>query len=216
MLSIKTNKPVAIDSLDHIYPHGTGWDNSTLPAFNEKLFQLIPQPRLLDIGCAGGGLVKSIIDDGGVAVGVEGSDLSQRTKRAEWATIPENLFTADATEPFQILEDGKPLTFNIVTSWECFEHIPEKKLTGLFSNIEKHLSKDGILAISIATASTGLSREGIEHHVTIYPIEWWMDQLTSYGFTKDENLTEFFNPDWVRGPNTGCEFSVCMVLRYTK
>ena len=100
MITIETNVPVALDSLDHIHPHGTGWDNSVWPPFNDKLFALTKTPRLLDIGCAGGGLVKSIIDDGGFAVGVEGSDLSQRTNRAEWATIPANLFTGPAGRTF--------------------------------------------------------------------------------------------------------------------
>ena len=49
--------------------------------------------------------MKSILDAGGFAVGVEGSDYSQRHKRAEWATIPDHLFTTDATVPFQLSEE---------------------------------------------------------------------------------------------------------------
>ena len=102
MITISTRSPVAKDSLDHLYPHGTANDNSVLPSFNTKLFNRWPEPRVLDIGCAGGGMVKSIVDDGGFAVGIEGSNYSQKHKRAEWATIPDNLFTADATRPFTL------------------------------------------------------------------------------------------------------------------
>ena len=213
MITIETNVPVALDSLDHIHPHGTGWDNSVWPPFNDKLFALTTTPRLLDIGCAGGGLVKSIIDDGGFAVGVEGSDFSQRTNRAEWATIPANLFTADATEPFQICEDGEPSKFDIVTSWEVFEHIPGEKIAGLLENVKRHMTEDGVLAVSICRISAGLTAEGIEHHITIRPEEWWMEVLTDNGFVKDEELTAYFDPDWVRGPINGVVGSLCMVLR---
>src|SRR4051794_1825047 len=124
-ITIETQKPVAYDSPDHIQPVGTALDNSTSRRFNRKLFDYIPprEVRLLDIGCSGGGQVKSILDDGGFAVGIEGSDYSRKKKRAEWATIPGHLFTADVTVPFTLSEeDGaggrSPLRFNVITAWE--------------------------------------------------------------------------------------------------
>jgi hypothetical protein len=58
-IRIETGKPVACDSPDHIQPHGTA-QNNTQPRFNRKLERPIPAPevRLLDLGCAGDGLVK--------------------------------------------------------------------------------------------------------------------------------------------------------------
>jgi hypothetical protein len=75
---IETSKPIAYDSPDHIQPHGTASNNTTSPRFNGKLFEYIPagEVRLLDIGCSGGGLVKSILDEGGFGIGIEGSDYS--------------------------------------------------------------------------------------------------------------------------------------------
>src|SRR5262249_488147 len=102
-MRLETSKPVAYDSPDHLGPVGTANDNTTNPRFNRKLFAYLPDVRLLDIGCAGGGLVKSIIDDGGFAVGIEGSDYSKQRRRAEWATIPDRLFTADAAGAFRPL-----------------------------------------------------------------------------------------------------------------
>lgn len=214
MISIATEKSVAIDSLDHIHPHGTAWDNSIWPPFNEKLFALTKTPRLLDIGCAGGGFVKSILDDGGFAVGIEGSDYSEKHQRAEWATIPKNLFTADATEPFQLTENNQPILFDVVTAWEFFEHIAEDKISGVIDNIKRHITDDGALIVSVCTISAGLSEEGIEHHVTIHPPEWWYDEVFyPAGFTVDEQLRDYFEPDWVRGPINGVSGSMCTVFR---
>lgn len=215
MITIVTDHPIAIDSPDHQWPAGTGWDNSVLPAFNAKLFKLWPHPYLLDIGCAGGGLVRSIINDGGFAVGVEGSDLSQRTKRAEWGVIPHHLFTADATKPFILWEDEAPLVFDIVTAWEFMEHIPADGIEGVLKNVKRHLTPDGIFVCSISTESSMIDGpgSGIEYHQTVRPKDWWMDRLAAEGFTEDEELRDFFAPDWVRGPNTGVAYSFCTVFR---
>jgi 2-polyprenyl-3-methyl-5-hydroxy-6-metoxy-1,4-benzoquinol methylase len=79
-ITVKTNHPVAIYSPDHLFPHGTMRDNSSNPEFNKKLYELFPvkEVRLLDIGCSGGGLVKSILDDGGFAVGISRGLSGQR------------------------------------------------------------------------------------------------------------------------------------------
>jgi 2-polyprenyl-3-methyl-5-hydroxy-6-metoxy-1,4-benzoquinol methylase len=124
-----TDHPVALDSEDHQIPGGTMHDNSTNPVFNRKLYQLLshlPKLRVMDLGCAGGGFVKSLVDDGHEAIGLEGSDYSlhwdgpggteqeratrKPGKRAEWATIPDRLFTCDITRPFQVetLCDSRP------------------------------------------------------------------------------------------------------------
>ena len=76
-ITIETAKPVAVDSLDHTNPLGTMQDNSTNPAFVGKLGKLITdrQVRVLDLGCAGGAFVRSVLDEGGFGIGIEGSGL---------------------------------------------------------------------------------------------------------------------------------------------
>src|SRR3990167_2627697 len=104
MLKVETDYPVALDSPDHLEPWGTKQDNSVNKRFNKKLIKLFGHtPNVLDLGCAGGGFVRSIIKQGGLAVGIEGSDYSKKIKRAEWAKIPDNLFTADITKPFKLI-----------------------------------------------------------------------------------------------------------------
>ncbi|MEK9150721.1 MAG: class I SAM-dependent methyltransferase [Patescibacteria group bacterium] len=156
-IRIITEKPVAYDSSDYIQPWGTARDSSIRISFNRKLSQWIPEKlRVLDLGCSGDGFVKSIIDQGGFAVGIEGSDYSKKQKRAEWAVIPDNLFTADITEPFKLIkisDDNKEqiLKFNVITAWEVIEHISSDKLQAVFKNIDLHLAPNGIVIMSIST-----------------------------------------------------------------
>jgi methyltransferase family protein len=76
--SVITDKPVAYDSPDHVTPWGTSRDNSVSPLFNAKLGRWIPPEEMsvLDLGCAGGGFIKSLHDMGCFGIGIEGSDFS--------------------------------------------------------------------------------------------------------------------------------------------
>jgi SAM-dependent methyltransferase len=218
VIGIETRKPIAYDSPDHIQPHGTAQDNTTQPRFNRKLYRYIParDVRLLDIGCSGGGLVKSIIDDGGFSVGVEGSDYSRKIKRAEWATIPDHLFTADATEPFQLFEeqgDGTrvPLLFNVITAWEFFEHIAVDGLEGTVSNILRHLAPRGFLLASIATFSDIVS--GVTLHQTVHQKPWWIKTFSRLGMEHQGSLERYFHFDMVNGLPNGPSFTIALTRK---
>src|SRR6185503_21290432 len=103
IITLKTDHPVALQSPDHLKPWGTKRDNSKSPRFLKKVSRLFSEEgsefSLLDLGCSGGGWVKEAHDKGWLAVGLEGSDYSKKTRRAEWAIIPEYLFTCDLTKP---------------------------------------------------------------------------------------------------------------------
>ncbi len=199
-LQMHTTKPVAFDSPDHIFPHGTARDNSVNWEFNRKLFELIPAPqiRVMDLGCSGGGFVKSVLDMGGIAVGVEGSDYSKLNRRAEWATIPNNLFTADVTVPFTVGDNlASPMQFNVITAWEFMEHIAEDKLPAVFENIRRHSLPGALVIFSVATDS--YIWEGVQYHQTVRPPQWWLDRMTEMGFTYRPEIVEHFGTSWVRG-----------------
>src|SRR5262249_47743167 len=142
--------------------------------FNRKLYELIPAEdvRLLDLGCAGGGLVRSILEDGGFAVGVEGSTHARENVHGGWGTIPDYLFTADITKPFQ-LSNGKPLKFNVVTGWEVLEHIPEDRLSAVIENIRRH-ADPGVMFIG------SISSQSEPHHVTARPKDWWAERIVEW------------------------------------
>ena len=123
-LSVRAEREIAYESPDHLIPFGTRRDNSTHRRFNKKLFELFGIDKslwVLDLGCSGGGFVKSCIDEGSMAVGIEGSDYSRKLRRAEWRTIPDHLFTADLTAPFEVLGEctagEKRIQFDVITAW---------------------------------------------------------------------------------------------------
>lgn len=196
---VDTDHPVAIDSPDHIVPAGTMRDNYSSKFFNIKLFGWAGKGKkinLLDIGCAGGKFVWTINNDGHIAVGIEGSDYSKNINRPFWDRCP-NLFTADATKPFTVhTGDGEPYQFDCVTAWEFFEHIAEPDLSGVIDNIKRHLSQDGIIVCSISMMPS--VRDGLEHHQTKKPREWWEGLFKKHGLVHDRELYSYFDNTWVR------------------
>jgi 2-polyprenyl-3-methyl-5-hydroxy-6-metoxy-1,4-benzoquinol methylase len=204
---VKTDNAVALDSLDHLVPHGTMKDNSRNPVFNRKLYGLFPHRPLyiMDLGCSGGGFVKDCLDDGHRAIGLEGSDYSLIRKRAEWATIPDALFTCDITKPFSVLENRIGLRFHAITAWEVMEHIPEEGLPQLFGNIARHLHDGGLCIASVSTLQK-------YHHVTVKTKDWWLAVVSDHGFEHLERLVSYFGSDWIRGPHQNAPESFHLVL----
>ncbi len=194
-ITVETEHPVAVDSLDHIHPRGTANDNCASWAFNRKLFELIPAKdvRLLDLGCSGGGVVRSILEGGGFAIGIEGSDYSLKRKRAEWSKIPDHLFTADATKPFTVKNcSPDPVKFNVFTAWEFLEHIAEKDIPAVIQNIKDHAAPGAIFVGSICIIPES-------HHQTVKPKAWWKELFGSFGWKWMPSHEEHFGYDVVRG-----------------
>jgi cyclopropane fatty-acyl-phospholipid synthase-like methyltransferase len=205
--SVLTCHPIAYESRDHTQPGGTQHDNSRWHRFNEKLYAwLTKRPlRIMDLGCAGGGFVKDCIDDGHEAIGLEGSDFSLIRKRAEWATIPNNLFTCDITKPFTVI----PALFDVVTAWEVMEHIGEADLPQLCRNVFTHLDDEGVWIMSVST-QVG------DHHVTLHERGWWLDLLQKHGFMNFGERIGYFGEDFVRGTQRDAPQSFHIIVRKAK
>ena len=199
-VKLETDHPVAIQSDDHKFPRGTKNDNTRHPRF-VRACELALGKRLLmhpDLGCAGGGLVWDFVVAGHQSFGIEGSDLSLKERRAEWRTIPGRLFTADITQPFRLLgADGNTIKFDVITSWEVLEHIPENALPGFFDNVTRHLRPGGPFVGSIATFEDRDPMTGAVWHVTVRPREWWANKFDACGFTPEDGI--FTHADFVRG-----------------
>lgn len=208
MIEVRTEKRVAVNSPDHIRPWGTAQDNSTNHRFNEKVFKLFGQKRIrvLDLGCSGGGFVRSMVDDGHDAIGIEGSDYSARMRRAEWRTIPERLFTADVTEPFEVLENGSLITFDLITAWELLEHLKEEKMGIVCSNVIKHLEENGLFIASICTAPDQ------DLHQTVRPRDWWLHLFDQSHLRHHKVIVDWFSGQFVRGPRFGASLSFHVAL----
>jgi hypothetical protein len=215
-ITVKCEKSVASDSHDYIVPWGTIRDNSRNIRFNTKLYNLFPQWPIyvLDLGCSGGGFVKDCIDDGHLAIGLEGADYSKKSKRAEWATIPEFLFTCDITSNFEILLTGgskeEVLKFDVITSWDVLEHIEEDNIGNVASNVRKHLKNNGLWILSIATTDDVI--EGVNLHRTVKPKSWWIRKFSDFGFKHIEECIYYINTQFIRGPKYGAPSSFHLAL----
>jgi SAM-dependent methyltransferase len=204
-LRLESQHPVASYSQDTKKPRGAKNDNSLQQSFNNKLFEFYPNNgnplNILDLGCAGGGLVRSLLDDGHFAIGLEGSDFPKTHGLGEWNTIPGNLFTCDITEPFLLTEEtttSQPFLFDIVTAWEVLEHIPEERLPQLMENIRRHLKPDGRIIFSIATFPDLDEETGTNWHVCIHSKPWWVAKFMELGY--DEITSHPFGKEhWLRG-----------------
>lgn len=206
MIRVLTEHPVAVDSLDHKVPGGTMMDDSRNHKFNEILYGLRAGPlKIMDLGCAGGGFVKDCLGDGHFAVGLEGSDYSLLRKRAQWATIPDNLFTTDITKPFTVLVDGEPCRFDIVTMWEVAEHIEQGDLPALCLNVRNHLAPAGWWIMSV-------SRQPGGHHVCVKQRQWWEGFFEREGFRNRPDVVAKFGKEFVRGEAYGAPDSFHLIL----
>ena len=229
--SIDTNYPVAYESNDHIKPYGTKNDNTRSPRFVHACERYFSKHKgklcFLDIGCSGGGIVFDFLLRGHRAIGIEGSDYSKNAQRACWRLLTDrNLFTADATKPFQLKENANNFSADIISAWEFLEHISEDDLCGLFSNLKAHLKNDGIFVGSVTTIGDCVNE--IEYHPTVHPKQWWENKFREFGFVfvqhhgfleKDfcrGTANGIMDPDFSADPNHGFTFVAKKILEANK
>jgi SAM-dependent methyltransferase len=196
-LILETETPVALDSLDHIMPSGTMRDNTCKPRFVKACEKFKGEAcSYLDLGCAGGGLVRNFLESGHFSIGVEGSNYSFLEGRAEWARIPRHLFTADITKPFSIKDarTAEPQLFDIVGAWEVMEHLPEESLPAFCRNVISHLSPGGVFIASVAMFP-------LPHHICLHEEKWWVEMFAEHGLYRIAHRNDFVPGDFPRGEN---------------
>ncbi|MDA0323246.1 MAG: class I SAM-dependent methyltransferase [Verrucomicrobia bacterium] len=216
-ITLEAERDLAFDSIDYQVSRGSRNDSNSNWRFNQKLYALYPLQMLtiLDIGCGGGAFVRTCIDDGQIAVGIEGNDFSKRVGRRDWRSIPDFLFTCDATHPFQfkIHLDGvqQDLQFDVVTSWEFIEHIADDDISKVAENVKRHLKQGGLWILS---ANTGNDfRCGHNFHLAVHDEPWWRRAFEDLGFTVLPEVVAYFNDQFVRGPkNTPNSFVLALTL----
>lgn len=181
--------------------------------FNRKMYELINcpslhktkedfQPRIIDIGCGGGQFVLDCFNDGCLAIGLDGYEIYRKHELAAWPIIPNNLFEADLSEPFQISYDNKPFVADVITSWEFMEHLYEEDLHGVLCNIKLHLKQGGYYICGISTRDEW-------GHFLLRNNEWWLNRFREIGLIQQPDLVSYFGSDWVRN----LEDSMYFVLR---
>lgn len=206
MIKVEAERSVAFKSPDYLYPYGTARDNHRNWRFNEKIYEVFKYKHkmltVLDIGCSGGGFVKDCLDDGCLAIGIEGSDYSKKLKRAEWRTIPDNLFTGDITGEIDIYitdqnDNKERIIFDLITCWDVMEHFKEEDLVKVANNVKKHLSESGVWIMNVST--TDSIHDGVNLHQTVKPREWWIDKFRDLGLEHLHKFEKYFNEQYIRG-----------------
>ena len=213
---------MAFESPDHIVPWGTARDSSKNYRFNQKLnklFENFNKPlKILDLGCSGGGFVADCINDGCIAVGLEGSDYSYKIGRAEWSRIPNNLFTCDVTKPFKIFSSyndiNEKIHFDIITSFEIMEHIKSDDIKHLASNVKEHMKESSLWIMSVSSMDDII--DGVNLHQTVQPYEWWVDMFKSLGLFHQPQFLGYFNQQYVRSTKYGAPGSFILILSLKK
>lgn len=202
-LRVVTDFPIAYESLDHLHPWGTKNDNNTNRTFIIKINKILQRLfksnlKFLDLGCAGGALVRDFKDFGYLSVGLEGSDYSLKHQRAEWKDLGnKNLFTADITKEFTVLNNEQPIKFHLITAWEVLEHIPQTELPMVFRNIIKSLEIGGYFVAS--TSSSSDMGTGVELHQTrLSNKEWKIWVNNNFAAELQEAVLPFADHEYVR------------------
>lgn len=194
MITVLTNNPIAIDSLDHNYPLGAIHDNNTNLLLIDEIECFLNVENVLDLGCSGGQWVIDWLNRGKLAIGLEGSDWPLRQQRDNWPQYyGKNLFLADITKPFEILFDKKPIKFDLITAWEVLEHIEEVDLDNLLLQIERLLSEQGVFLGTVS--HVGSPYRGVDLHRTIKDLSWWHKKFSEYFTIQDYKFVNSVRQD---------------------
>jgi hypothetical protein len=212
-IRLETDHPLATESLDYLHPLGSK-GNNIAKAFVDRILSLYADPpSLLDLGCAGGGVVRLMIEAGSpMAYGLDGTADPLTSERSDWGLNPDNYFTCDITKPFSLKLANDPtvtMCFHVVTCCEVFEHIHEYDVKHVFENINRHTvfhPSTGVNPLCIFTISNDSSwSDGVDLHITKRDRVWWLDIFQQLGWRPSELQEKFVEPDdwcgWV-GPST--------------
>lgn len=190
MFSIISSNKVALDSLDHKAPRGSRIALSRRFYFEHVLDKFMTENSFMSItdqGCSSGAFISGMHDTGYLALGLEGSDYSEKTKRGDWGRLNNIcLFTCDITKKFEIKFCDENFKFDILTSFEVLEHIENKDLDAVFDNFKNITHKNSIFLFSIGILDS-------PYHVNLFKKKsQWLEYFKKYNLVEDKNIKDYF------------------------
>ena len=186
-------------SFEYGQPEHTYGESHRNENFNKKIYELVKDkkcPRILDIGCGGGGFISDCIDDGYEAVGIDLRSGYRFRKFGGWGKHPLNFFLLNAIRPFEIKQRDSIVEFDIITSWEVLEHFSEQDVDKVFENIDKH-SKEGTYFFGTASET----QETV--HRCRKSKDWWLRKFSNIGFNNIQK-EDYFGKDVIRDEPSSC------------
>jgi len=201
---------------DHSFPgyqHGDGISLSEaiehdMYAFADDLKRMYPNARkFLDIGSGAGFISKRVREFGEdyLAVSLDGN-----YETLELSTINKDYHIILRTDvDYTIVDDvDEIIQFDVITSFEHFEHIQPETFPQFINNIKKHMHKNTVLYASAAIwAYTG---EVDRVHCNIKTVQEWKAEMDKYGF--EEIPTKLFTKENTSG--CGLRWDITAELAY--
>ena len=129
----------------------------------DLVYQRFQPKRVIDLGAGTLAFANRMAELGAESYGVEGSEFNEEFGDGA------KFIAADLREPF-LPDLGK---FDLVTSWDVFEHIPESSEPALIETV-LHLASDTVL-LSIDSSSWGVG------HVNCKPKGYWRSLFGNAG-----------------------------------
>lgn len=186
---IETAHPIALMSNDHLEPDSTTEGLVRPTQFVRHCIDVLGADiGCLELGAGAAGLLFEYIQNGLVAIGIDGSDYCRKNRIGYWPLIPKNLFTCDLTYPFRLVDTttAETVKFQLITAWEVFEHIAEIDLDQTIRNVATHLAPGGYFLGSISLLEY-CDRNGRPYHVTLQPRSWWKAKFEENGLCMVDN-----------------------------
>lgn len=156
----------------------------------------------IDIGCAVGDLVKSAVDRGWDAYGIEGSECAMPFLEC----APGRVYFADIRIPIHRIM--MPEEYTVLSCFEVAEHIKECYVTTFVNNLTK-LSKN----IVMSAAPPG--QRG-HHHYNCQPPEYWMKLFSGLGYKRETLFEERFKValgPWRKKDGIRAFWENCLIFR---
>ncbi len=155
---------------------------------------------VLELGCARGYILKRIQDVGIPANGLEVS------KHCYLTRVCDGIYNTNLTKTWPLSEEN--LGWDLGFSMAMFEHIPEKHLPGILTQL-KQRTKRGLHGIDFGSKDDGFDRT----HFTLRPKRWWRELFDKYGLESHEivdkeSLEKGSMPEGVAGGDSKLKLNV--------
>lgn len=185
----------------HLHPTDSDSNGDRKVALISRFLHWIPRKFLsvLDVGCADGKFVWSLVREGIYSVGLDQADFSSINGYGEWEAIPVCLVSANLNEPYRISlsceDEGMPneaknaLTFSIITASRLQIGLKPSDIQQYFSNIDLHLIPNGVVIAFIEQRAGDLLNQSEEN----FPrgIDAWISLLGKLGWKHHGEIVEY-------------------------
>ena len=226
-MKVKTNFVFAEESPDFLEPVGAFYDDTTDQKYIESIEDYFSEKEggdrrpltTLELGCAGGRIVKDLVERGHDSYGLEGAPYPLFMARPAWLEYYNTrIFNCDISKPFKLLEDDGTLkTFDVISHWEFLEHLSPSCLDYFHARLWTHLKPDGSIFCGVSPWGPSLNRDRIDegsplkthaldvkHHQSCF----WEDEWEKLYWNQYFNVHEYplegkLRKDWDEELNLG-------------